>query len=308
MAEATSKKRGLPMRVKMRHDNHFVEELTTRHETPVGRMVPLSSIEPDPNQPRTSMGDLDDLVSSIRDKGVLEPILVRPLPGAGGAGDDEPGALPFGRGEATGPAYRIISGERRYRAAQEAGLYEVPAIVFEVSEEEALEIALIENLQRKDLTPFEEAQGYKALIDRHAYTHEQIAEAVGKARTVITESLSLLQMPARVRQTVQALGIHSRSLLLEVLKADGEDEMLRLLEEVSRQGLNRDDLRRRMRNRERGSGGRRRKPYTFKFRAPDKTYTLSLAFRQSEVDRHDLVRALEQILAELRAEGGAGKA
>jgi ParB family chromosome partitioning protein len=271
-------------------------------------MVPLSSIEPDPNQPRTSMGDLDDLVSSIRDKGILEPILLRPLPGGGGADDDadELGSL-FGRTETTGPAYRIISGERRYRAAQEAGLYEVPAIVFEVSEEEALEIALIENLQRKDLTPFEEAQGYKALIDRHAYTHEQIAEAVGKARTVITESLSLLQMPARVRQTVQALGIHSRSLLLEVLKADGEDEMLRLLEEVSRQGLNRDDLRRRMRNRERTAGGRRRKPYTFKFRAPDKTYTLSLAFRQSEVDRHDLVRALEQILAELRAEGGGGQ-
>lgn len=308
MAEATSKKRGLPMRVKMRHDNHFVEELTTRHETPIGKMVPLSSIEPDPGQPRTSMGDLDDLVSSIRDKGILEPILLRPLPGAGAADDDtdELGSL-FGRTEAAGPAYRIISGERRYRAAQEAGLYEVPAIVFEVSEEEALEIALIENLQRKDLTPFEEAQGYKALIDRHAYTHERIAEAVGKARTVITESLSLLQMPAKVRQTVQALGIHSRSLLLEVLKADGEEEMLRLLEEVSRQGLNRDDLRRRMRNRERSGGSRRRKPYTFKFRAPDKTYTLSLAFRQSEVDRHDLVRALEQILAELRAEGGAEK-
>jgi ParB family chromosome partitioning protein len=308
LAEATSKKRGLPMRVKMRHDNHFVEELTTRHETPIGKMVPLSSIEPDPGQPRTSMGDLDDLVSSIRDKGILEPILLRPLPGAGAADDDadELGSL-FGRTEAAGPAYRIISGERRYRAAQEAGLYEVPAIVFEVSEEEALEIALIENLQRKDLTPFEEAQGYKALIDRHAYTHERIAEAVGKARTVITESLSLLQMPARVRQTVQALGIHSRSLLLEVLKADGEEEMLRLLEEVSRQGLNRDDLRRRMRNRERTAGSRRRKPYTFKFRAPDKTYTLSLAFRQSEVDRHDLVRALEQILAELRAESGGGQ-
>jgi ParB family transcriptional regulator, chromosome partitioning protein len=309
LAEATSKKRGLPMRVKMRHDNHFVEELTTRHETPIGKMVPLSSIEPDPDQPRTSMGDLDDLVSSIRDKGILEPILLRPLPGAEAADDgtDELGSL-FGRTEAAGPAYRIISGERRYRAAQEAGLYEVPAIVFEVSEEEAREIALIENLQRKDLTPFEEAQGYKALIDRHEYTHERIAEAVGKARTVITESLSLLQMPAKVRQTVQALGIHSRSLLLEVLKADGEEEMLRLLEEVSRQGLNRDDLRRRMRNRERSGGSRRRKPYTFKFRAPDKTYTLSLAFRQSEVDRHDLVRALEQILAELRAEGGAEKA
>lgn len=307
MAEATSKKRGLPMRVKMRHDTHFVEELTTRHETPVGRMVPLSSVQPDPNQPRSAMGDLDDLVSSIRDKGVLEPILVRPIGGAAADEAEGPAALPFGglrddAGEAA--SYRIISGERRYRAAQEAGLYEVPAIVLDVSEEEALEIALIENLQRKDLTPFEEAIGYQALIERHGYTHERAAEAVGKARTVITESLALLQMPPRVRQTVQALGIESRSLLLEVLKADSEDEMLRLLEEVSRQGLNRDDLRQRMRNRERASGGRRRKPYTFKFRAPDKTYTLSLAFRQSEVDRDDLMRALEEILAQLRAEAG----
>jgi ParB family transcriptional regulator, chromosome partitioning protein len=302
LAEATSKKRGLPMRVKMRHDNHFVEELTTRHETPIGKMLPLSSIEPDPGQPRTSMGELDDLVSSIRDKGVLEPILLRPLPGAGDADDaDELGSL-FGRTEAAGPAYRIISGERRYRAAQEAGLYEVPAIVFEVSEEEALEIALIENLQRKDLTPFEEAQGYKALIDRHAYTHERIAEAVGKARTVITESLSLLQMPAKVRQTVQALGIHSRSLLLEVLKADGEEEMLR----AARGGVPPGPQPRRPAAAHAQPGALRRqprrKPYTFKFRAPDKTYTLSLAFRQSEVDRHDLVRALEQILAELRQE------
>ncbi|HEX2165373.1 MAG TPA: ParB/RepB/Spo0J family partition protein [Thermoanaerobaculia bacterium] len=307
MAEATSKKRGLPMRVKMRHDTHFVEELTTRHETPVGRMVPLSSVQPDPNQPRSAMGDLDDLVASIRDKGVLEPILVRPIGGSPADEPEGPAALPFGgprddAGEAA--SYRIISGERRYRAAQEAGLYEVPAIVLDVSEEEALEIALIENLQRKDLTPFEEALGYQALIERHGYTHERVAEAVGKARTVVTESLALLQMPPRVRQTVQALGIESRSLLLEVLKADSEDEMLRLLEEVSRQGLNRDDLRRRMRNRERASGGRRRKPYTFKFRAPDKTYTLSLAFRQSEVDRDDLMRALEEILAQLRAEAG----
>lgn len=307
MAEATSKKRGLPMRVKMRHDTHFVEELTTRHETPVGRMVPLSSVQPDPNQPRSAMGDLDDLVASIRDKGVLEPILVRPIGGSPADEPEGPAALPFGgprddAGEAA--SYCIISGERRYRAAQEAGLYEVPAIVLDVSEEEALEIALIENLQRKDLTPFEEALGYQALIERHGYTHERVAEAVGKARTVVTESLALLQMPPRVRQTVQALGIESRSLLLEVLKADSEDEMLRLLEEVSRQGLNRDDLRRRMRNRERASGGRRRKPYTFKFRAPDKTYTLSLAFRQSEVDRDDLMRALEEILAQLRAEAG----
>lgn len=297
VADAGTRKRGLPMRVKMRHDNHFVEELTTRHETPVGKMVPLSAVEPDPDQPRSVMGDLDDLVASIRDKGVLEPILVRPLDG--GDAEADAGDPRFGASQAT--SFRIVSGERRYRAAQEAGLYEIPVIVLDVSEEEALEIALVENLQRKDLTPFEEAFGYQALAERHGYTHEQIAEAVSKSRTVVTESLSLLHMPQRVRETIQALGIESKSLLLEVLKAGSEQEMLSLLEEVSRRGLSRDDLRRRMRKPAAGRT-RRRKPYTFKFRAPDRTYSLSLSFRQSEVDRGDLISALEQILQQLRDE------
>src|ERR1700753_1127566 len=155
VSDPSRKRGGLPMQVKMRHDNHFVEELAARHETPVGKMVPLSAIEPDPNQPRTSLGDLDDLVASIRSKGVLEPILIRPRP------------LTEGNGPA---AYRIISGERRFRASQEAGLYEVPAIEMDVSEEEALEIALIENLQRKDLTPFEEAEGFRQLAELHGST------------------------------------------------------------------------------------------------------------------------------------------
>lgn len=289
-----ARKRGLPMRVKMRHDTHFVEELTARHETPVGKMVPLSAIEPDPHQPRSTMGDLDELVASIRDKGVLEPILVRPRPGA----ETEDGGP-------SGVLYRIISGERRYRAAQEAGLYEVPAIEMDVSDEEALEIALIENLQRKDLTPFEEAEGYRLLAEQHSYTHEEIAEAVGKSRTVVTESLSLLQMPPRVRDTVQALGIASKSLLLEVLKAGSEPEMIELLEEVARRGLNRDDLRQRLRKGgDKGRAGRR-KPYVFRFRSPDKSYSLSLTFRQSEVDPEDLIRALEQILLDLRREAQA---
>jgi ParB family chromosome partitioning protein len=250
-------------------------------------MIPLSAIEPDPGQPRSTMGDLDDLVQSIRDKGVLEPILVRPRPDV-----DEEGP--------SGVLYRIISGERRYRAAQEAGLYEVPAIEMDVSPEEALEIALIENLQRKDLTPFEEAEGYRMLAEAHQYTHEEISEAVGKSRTVITESLSLLQMPPRVRDTVQALGITSKSLLLEVLKAGSEPEMIELLEEVARRGLNRDDLRQRLRRTEKGGKSSRRKPYVFRFKSPDRSFSLSLAFRQSEVDKHDLIQALEQILADLR--------
>lgn len=273
----------------MRHDTHFVEELTARHEATVGKMVPLSTIEPDPNQPRSTMGDLDELVASIREKGVLEPILVRPRPEA-----DEPAPA--------GILYRIISGERRYRASQEAGLYEVPVIEMDVTEQEALEIALIENLQRKDLTPFEEAEGYRLLAERHNYTHEEIATAVGKSRTVVTEGLSLLQMPARARDTVQALAITSKSLLLEVLKAGDEQEMIELLEEVARRGLNRDDLRQRLRRDKSGKNNGRRRPYVFKFKSPDRSYNLALTFRQSEVDKDDLIRALEQILSDLRKE------
>lgn len=287
----SSSRRGLPNQVQMRHTPHLVDELTSRHEAPIGKMVPLANIELDARQPRTNMGDLDELAASIREKGILEPLLIRANPDRQSA-------------DGSGPAYRIISGERRYRAAQQAGLYEVPAIEMDVSEQEALEIALIENLQRKDLTPFEEADGYRALAENHGYTHEQIAQAVGKSRTVITEALSLLAMPPKVREAVQALGVTSKSLLLEVLKAKGEDEMLRLLDEVSRQGLSRDDLRRRLRNRD-AIKGSRRKPYIFKFRSPDKTFSLNLTFRQSTVETDDLIRALEQILGELRAAGEA---
>ncbi len=286
MSRAAANRRGLPKRVRMRHSSHFVEELTARNETPVGKMVPLSAVEPDPNQPRSTMGDLTDLASSIQDKGVLEPILVRRHEAPGG-----------------GSTLLIISGERRYRAAMEAGLIEIPVIEMEVSEEEALEIALIENLQRKDLTPFEEAAGYRALAERFDYTHEDISTAVGKSRTVITESLALLQMPPRAQETAQALGIRTKSLLLEVLKADSEDEMIRLLEEVDRRGLSRDDLRRQKRGEKKGKPPRRR-PFVFSFRPPDKSFNLSLKFRQTQVSKVELIETLESILEELRhAEG-----
>lgn len=287
MSSASAGRKGLPKRVRMRHGAHFVEELTTRAETPIGKMVPLSAVEPDPDQPRSTMGDLTELASSIQDKGVLEPILVRPRPQV----------------ESGGPSLMIISGERRYRAAMEAGLIEIPVIEMEVSDEEALEIALIENLQRKDLTPFEEADGYRALAQRFDYTHEDISKAVGKSRTVITESLALLQMPHSVREASQALGIRTKSLLLEVLKAKDEEEMIRLLEEVHRRGLSRDDLRRQKRGEKKGAS-QRRKPFVFSFRPPDKSFSMSLKFRQSQVSKNELIQTLEKILSDLRqAEG-----
>jgi ParB family chromosome partitioning protein len=175
----------------------------------------------------------------------------------------------------------------------------------EVGEKEALEIALVENLQRKDLTPFEEGDGYRRLAEAHGYTHEQIAAAVGKSRTVVTEGLALLAMPPEVREVAATLGVDSKSLLLQIVKhASSADEMAALLERVASQGLSRDDLRAVARKTASGSGARgrapRQKPYTFKFRAPDKTFNLSMSFRRSTVDRDDLISALEEILLQLR--------
>jgi ParB family chromosome partitioning protein len=266
----------------MRHDRHFVDDLTTQNAPPVGRLIPLSSIQPDPEQPRTAIGDLSELVASVRDKGVLEPILVRPSPGSPGN-------------------FSIISGERRYRAALEAGMFEIPAIEMQVSESEALEIALVENLQREDLTPFDEAEGYRALAERHDYTHEAIANAVGKSRTTVTEALGLLRMPSRVRECVNALGIENRSILLEVLKLESEEQMLQLLEKVSALGLAREAVRKEVQKARRKPGARA-KPYSFSFAAPDKRYKLSLSFRQSTVEPEDLVKALEEALERVRSQ------
>jgi ParB family chromosome partitioning protein len=276
-------RRGLPVRMKMRHDAHYVDELTTRDTESVGQMVPLNDIEADPNQPRTAFGDLAELVESIRSKGILEPILVRLNP------DEE-------------PRFRIISGERRFRAAREAGLESVPVIEMSVDDDEALEIGLIENLQRKDLTAFEEAEAYRSLGDLYGYTHEKIASAMGKSRTVITESLSLLSIPEDIRAMAESLGVRSKSLLLEVGKLGSEDEMRQVVQQASEHRLTRDDLRQRTRQPAKGKpkDSQQPKPFTFKFKAPDESYNLSLSFQRDTVDPEDLIDALEQTLFELR--------
>ena len=188
----------------MRHDSHFVDALSERFGASLGRWIPLDEIETNPEQPRTSVGDLKELAKSIEAKGVLEPLLVRPM------GD--------GR-------YRIIAGERRFRAAMEAGLTEVPCIEFDVPENEVIEIALIENLHRKDLHPFEEAEGYAGLANRHGYTQQQIADALGKSRVSVTEAMSLLDIPEDVREECRRADISARSVLLEIARLKNPDDM-----------------------------------------------------------------------------------
>lgn len=270
----------------------------------VGRMVPLARIEPDPDQPRRDLGSLDGLTASIRARGVLEPILARPV--------DQPGP----DGTATRPRYRIISGERRFRAARQAGLDEIPLIEMNVSPRDALEIALVENLQRADLTPFEEAEGLRSLVERHGYTHDRVAVAVGRSRVSVTESLGLLRMPAAVRETAVALGVaSSKSILLEVMKLGTEASMIRMLERIAEFGLRRAEVRAEVRKRRSladqqeeptsaDTGDVRQDPgkkaHMFRFRSVDDRFSVSLSFRQEVVEEKDLISALEELLAELR--------
>lgn len=144
--------------------------------------VPIEMIVPNPNQPRKTFESLalDDLVSSIQEKGVLQPLIVRKV----------------------GESFEIVAGERRWRAAQRAQLHELPVIVREFTDTEVLEVAIIENIQRSDLNPIEEAAGYKQLMDRFGHTQEKMAEALGKSRSHIANLMRLLNLPSSIQTHV----------------------------------------------------------------------------------------------------------
>ena len=158
---------GLPPAAKMRHDAHYVEEITSRGGIAIGRMIPIEEIEPNAGQPRRDAGDLQRLTESVREMGVLNPLLVRFLPDSG--------------------KYGIISGQRRYQAASAAGLSELPCIEKDVDDAEAIEIALTENLHHRELTPSEQAIWIHELA-RLGMTHEEIASRVGKLPLSITST------------------------------------------------------------------------------------------------------------------------
>ena len=267
-------KRGLPTTIKMRHDRHYVEELSSFRGAAIGRMIPLDRLEPNPNQPRTDAGDLEELTASIKEKGVLEPLLVRP--------------------SQVGGRFMIISGERRFRAAREAGLHEVPCIEMDVDDRAVAEIALIENLQRKDLTPYEEAEGLLALKDRFGYTHEDIARRIGRSRSSVTESLNIAELPDEIKKLCQKANINSKSMLLQVAKQSNADLMLKFINQVSEQGMNRDEARKASKKKQ-----SRPQPYVFRHQSSAKDYTIEVKFRKSTVSREELLQVIQGLLAQL---------
>src|ERR1700687_6215794 len=179
----------------MRPESRALEGITSYSGAAIGRMIKTEQIRPNPDQPRKAIGDLRELTDSVREKGVLEPLLVRFV-----SRED---------------CYYIISGERRYHAARAAGLREVPCIEKTADDAETLEIGLIENLQNKDLTPFEEADGLHRLATQFEYTHEDVARKIGRARSSVTETLSLRNIPDMLRKKCIEQGINSKSLLLQ---------------------------------------------------------------------------------------------
>ncbi len=261
----------------MRHDEHYVDALTAGVGAPIGRLVPIEQVTPNPSQPRQVMGDLTELIASITEKGILEPLVVRQR----------------------GDRFEIVAGERRYQAAVQAGLKELPVIIREADDTEAIELALIENLQRKDLTPFEEADALHSLATRCWYTHEDLARQLSRSRVSVTESLSLAKMPEEVRNLCRLADISSKSLLLEIVRQGDPRRMHALVEKIaSGQSVTREQVRRQAAKPDKAGG--RARPFTFQYRAPTKAFSFQLRFRKGTVERDEIISTLESILQELK--------
>ena len=270
-------RRGLPETVRMRHDEHYVEALAASAGTPVGRLIAIDRIDPNPNQPRQVMGDLSELMASVAEKGIIEPLIVRPR----------------------GDRFQIIAGERRYQAAVQVGLRELPVVIRDVDDAEVIELALVENIQRKDLTAFEEAEALHHLAQSSSYTHEALARKLGKSRTSITESLALNGMPEEIKNLCRLADISSKSLLLQIVRQPTPQKMTALIEKIASQGgATRAEVRQDLAKPKPG----RPKAYVFNYRPESKAFSLKLKFRKGNVPRAEVIEVLEAILEELRNE------
>ena len=257
----------------MRHDAHYIDELVGTRSTAIGRLIPITAINPNPLQPRVEIGELDELIASISDKGVLEPLLVQPR------GNNQ---------------WLIIAGERRWRAATAAGLQEVPCIELDVDDGTVAEIALIENLQRKDLTIWEEAEGLLSLSRRFGYTHEEVARKVGKSRSSITEAMTIALLPPEVKEKCRNAKVNAKSTLLQIARQPNDEEMAKIVELITRQSLSRDGARaaRRSLNGETQEDARpKMKTYKYKISGSVKVQIEA----QAELSGAEIISALEHV-------------
>lgn len=206
MAEDNSRKRlGRGLAALIGDTEPAAVSLRSNPEIRADRKVPVEHLRANPNNPRRNFGDaeLSELARSIQEHGIVQPILVRSV--------REPGGM-----DAKGARFEIIAGERRWRAAQRAGLHEVPVVIREVEDRQALELAIIENVQRSDLNPLEEARGYQQLIDEYAYSQSDLGNVIGKSRSHVANTLRLLKLPEAVQDMVNSGALsagHARALI-----------------------------------------------------------------------------------------------
>jgi ParB family chromosome partitioning protein len=266
-----AKKVGLPEFIKMKHDYHLVDEISMRTKTPVTRNIPIEKIIPNQLQPRKDMGDLEELTESIREKGIIEPVIVRPKDGH----------------------FEIVAGERRFRAAKAAGLNEVPCIEHDIPDNEALEISIVENIQRKDLNVFEQAQSIMSLAEIYGYTHEEIAKKIGKSRVTVTELIRITDLPMEIKQKCLQLAINSKTFLLELTKLEDIDKMTAILDQYSQNSFSRDKIKE-QRNKQVS------KNIKFNFVSDDKKIKINFHLSQEKVDKENIIAVLEKLILDIK--------
>jgi ParB family chromosome partitioning protein len=271
-----ARKTGLPDDITMRHDNHYIDLIEEKLHGPRIRMISVNKIDPSPHQARTELGNIEELMASIKEKGILQPIIVREK----------------------NDRYEIIAGERRCIAAKNIGLKDIACIEMNVSDNEAMELALIENMQRKDLGVFEEADGLNALADMYGYSHKQISEKIGKARSTITEIIGISKIPKGIRSLCEEFSIKSRSTIIEIAKQENEDNMYRLITEIKKRELKREDTR----DLSKMIKGKEKKidRYVYKYEEKDKSFKLKIEFNQPRVTKDEIVQILEKLIKKLR--------
>lgn len=268
-----SKKKGLPEEKKMRHSKHFIDSLFERDDNPIGRNIPIEAIETNPDQPRKELGDMEGLIESVKQNGILEPLIVS------ASGDGK---------------YKIIAGERRYHAAVACGLSYVPCIeVILENEAQSLEIALIENLQRKDLDPFEEADGYQILQEKYKYTHEEIAKKIGKKRSTISEIMLIAKLPEEIKNLCRHADINSKTLLVEIAKSKDLKEMREIIDSIA-SGKGREEIRKLRKEKEKIEP----KGFFFEWKEKDLPFQLKLKYLGNEKEKKEKIIEILKTLIE----------